>query len=86
MLFNGWKFKKDYNLYGEDNFSFATEHGMPAWIIFNIYNQYQLNQFLQIHFDIENILDQNYRVFSSNISAPGRSFKNRIKKYYGNRI
>lgn len=75
MLFNGWKFKKDYNLIGEDNFTYATEYGMPAWITFNIYTQYQINKFVQLHADIENILDQNYRVFSSNISAPGRSFK-----------
>jgi len=79
MLFNGWKFVKDYNMYGEDNFAFATSYGMPAWITFNIYGLYQIHNNLQLNVAIENILDQNYRVFASNISAPGRNFKLGLK-------
>ncbi|NSW45373.1 MAG: TonB-dependent receptor [Bacteroidales bacterium] len=79
MLFNGWKFIKDYNMYGEDNFVYATSYGMPAWITFNVYGLYQIHTNLQVNAAIENILDQNYRVFASNISAPGRNFKIGLK-------
>jgi len=79
MMFNGWKFTKDYNMFGEDNFTYATNYGMPSWITFNFYASYQVHKIFQLNGGIENILDQNYRVFASNISAPGRNFKFGIK-------
>jgi len=75
VLFNGWKKKKDYNMFGEDNFDYATQYGMPAWYTINIILFYQLNRYIQFNIGMENILDANYRTFSSNISAPGRNFK-----------
>jgi hemoglobin/transferrin/lactoferrin receptor protein len=75
ILFNGWKKKKDYNMFGEDNFDYATQYGMPAWYTINIILFYQLNRYIQFNIGMENILDANYRTFSSNISAPGRNFK-----------
>ncbi len=75
LMFNGWKFVRDYNMFGEDNFSFATEHGMPAWMTLNLLTSYSINQNFQLNAGVENILDQNYRQFASNISAAGRNFK-----------
>lgn len=74
MLYNGWKRKKDYNMFGEDNFGYATAWGNPAWITLNLRTSYQLNNYFQLQLALENILDQNYRVFASGISAPGRNF------------
>jgi hemoglobin/transferrin/lactoferrin receptor protein len=73
-MYNGWKKLKDYNLFGEDNFSFATPEGMPAWMTLNLKASYQINPHFVVQAGIENILDKNYRVFASNISAPGRNF------------
>jgi hemoglobin/transferrin/lactoferrin receptor protein len=73
-LYSGWKRVDDYNMYGEDNFAYATENGMPAWVTLNVRASYQFNKYIQLQLALENILDQNYRVFASNISAPGRNF------------
>lgn len=73
MLYNGWKRVKDYNMFGEDNFRYATPWGNPAWITLNVRSSYQINRTFQIQAALENILDQNYRVFASGISAPGRN-------------
>lgn len=72
-MYNGWKRKKDYNLLGEDNFSTATPDGMPAWFTLNFRSSYQVNKNLQAQLAIDNILDRNYRVFASGISASGRN-------------
>jgi hemoglobin/transferrin/lactoferrin receptor protein len=72
-LYNGWKRLKDYNVVGEDNLPYATAEGMPAWYTLNLRMSYQVNQILQVQTALENILDRNYRVFASGISAPGRN-------------
>lgn len=72
-LFNGAKKVKDYNIIGEDNYYESTIDGMPAWYTLNIRGQYQLSESTSLQVAIENILDQNYRVFASGISAPGRN-------------
>jgi hemoglobin/transferrin/lactoferrin receptor protein len=74
VVYNGWKRVKDYNMIGEDNFGYATDNGMPAWYTLNLRTAYQVNKYLQVQFAIENLADQNYRVFGSGISAPGRNF------------
>jgi len=58
---------------GEDNIAYATADGMPAWTTFNVKASYQLTNALSIQAGVENIADTNYRVFASNISAPGRN-------------
>ncbi|MDQ3072416.1 MAG: TonB-dependent receptor [Bacteroidota bacterium] len=73
-LYNGWKRLKDYNLAGEDNIANATEFGTPAWYTLNIRTSYQVNTHIRAQVSVENILDLNYRVFASGISAPGRNF------------
>ncbi len=74
MLYNGWKRVKDYNMFGEDNFGYATVWGNPAWITLNVRTSYQISKNFQVQAALENILDQNYRIFASGISAPGRNF------------
>lgn len=73
VLFNGWKRLSDYNLVGEDNVIYATAQGMPAWQTINLRASYQVNKYMQVQVSLENILDRNYRVFASGISAPGRN-------------
>ena len=71
---DGQKKLEDYNIIGEDNIDNATADGMPAWYTFNARVNYQFHPLLGMQLACENILDQNYRVFASNISAPGRNF------------
>ena len=72
--YSGWKQLKDYNVLGEDNIGNATINGMPAWYTLNARVTYQLLKSFNVQVACENILNQNYRVFASNISAPGRNF------------
>lgn len=77
-LYNGKKSVDDYNMDGEDNIDYATVkgadgEGMPAWFTLNIKGSYNLNKSLTLQAGVENILDTQYRVFSSGINAPGRN-------------
>lgn len=77
VMYNGAKRSVDYNLQGEDNHINSADpvNGfMPAWMTLNVRTAYQFNKYIQLQLALENILDQNYRVFASNISAPGRNF------------
>lgn len=71
--YSGWKKIKDYNMIGEDNFTYATANGMPAWYTLNCRLTYRVSKYLSAQIACENILDVNYRQFASNISAPGRN-------------
>lgn len=73
-MYSGWKHLEDYNLVGEDNYSYATPDGMPSWYTLNLRANYNINNQLSVQVACENITDQNYRMFASNISAPGRNF------------
>lgn len=74
VMYSGAKKLEDYNLVGEDNFAYATPNGMPSWYTLNWRANYNINNMLSVQVACENILDQNYRMFASNISAPGRNF------------
>jgi len=74
MNYSGWKLLKDYNLNGEDNYTFALPEGMPSWYTLNARVGYMFSNNLTLQLACENLLDQNYRNFASNISAPGRNF------------
>jgi hemoglobin/transferrin/lactoferrin receptor protein len=73
LIYNGWKKMKDYRLGAEDNESYATAWGMPAWMTLNIKTSYQLHKNVSIQLGLENILDTHYRVFGSGISGAGRN-------------
>ncbi|MCX6225756.1 MAG: TonB-dependent receptor [Bacteroidia bacterium] len=75
FLFNGKKDISDYLKNAEDNEIYATPDGMPAWNTLNLRIAYQLIKYLNIQLACENILDANYRVFASGVSAPGRNFR-----------
>jgi len=72
-LFNGWKKLKDYSNSGEDNLQYATADGTPAWFTFNLKASYQAHKYVTIQAGIENLMDFQYRTFSSGINAPGRN-------------
>ncbi|MEY5134007.1 MAG: hypothetical protein RLZZ198_2011 [Bacteroidota bacterium] len=72
--YSGWKRLADYNMVGEDNFAYATPYGMPSWATVNARVNYNFSRQLSLQVACENILDQNYRNYASNISAPGRNF------------
>lgn len=72
-LYNAAKPIAEYSASGEDNQQYATADGMPAWWTLNLRTSYALNRYAQIQVAVENILDQNYRLFASGISAPGRN-------------
>lgn len=74
VLFNGWKRIADYNPNGEDNQQYATPEGMPSWYSLNVRGQVKLGGAISAQLLVENLLDRNYRYFSSGISAPGRNF------------
>jgi hemoglobin/transferrin/lactoferrin receptor protein len=77
VAYNGPKKSKDYNLLGEDNEAYSLDpiNGYtPGWFTLNLSTAYQFNSYLQLQLQLDNILDQNYRPFASNISAPGRNF------------
>lgn len=74
VIYNGWKRLNDYSVSGEDNLNYATPLGMPAWYTLNIRTGYQITKNMKLQLAMENILDANYRGFSSGISAPGRNF------------
>ena len=65
---------EDYTPNGEDNLPQATPTGMPAWYALNIRSGFELSKNFKLQMALENILDRNYRVFASGISAPGRNF------------
>ncbi len=74
-LFNAKKDIKDYLLNAEDNEIYATPDGMPAWNTLNVRAGYEFARYLTVQLALENILDTNYRVFASGVSAPGRNFR-----------
>ncbi|MCR6643024.1 MAG: TonB-dependent receptor [Sporocytophaga sp.] len=74
VLYNGWKRLKNYNLVGEDNIAQATADGMPSWYTLNLRTAVDVNRYIQLQVSVENLLDRNYRIFASGISAPGRNF------------
>ena len=74
VMYNGWKRISQYNPAGEDNQAYATPYGMPSWYTLNLKLSYQIERHVNIELGVENILDENYRKFSSGINNPGRNF------------
>jgi len=79
MLFNGQKIQKEYSPSGEDNEQYAPGGEMPAWETYNIRANWQAHKNLNLSFALENLLDLNYRTFSSGMSAPGRNLTATVK-------
>ncbi|UOG74212.1 TonB-dependent receptor [Hymenobacter tibetensis] len=73
VLFNGRKTVAQYSPSGEDNLPQATPAGALGWYTLNLRTSYQVTPRWAVQAGLENILDTNYRVFASGISAPGRN-------------
>ncbi|SIN90198.1 TonB-dependent receptor plug domain-containing protein [Chitinophaga niabensis] len=78
-LYNSWKRAKDYSPSGEDNLQYAMAEGMPAWCTLHLSSTWKISSFLKVQAALENLLDQNYRVFSSGISSAGRNLVLKLK-------
>jgi hemoglobin/transferrin/lactoferrin receptor protein len=74
--YHGAKKLADYSNSGEDNLQYASANGMPSWYTLNLSGAYSItaSESVLVQTGIENILDRNYRVFASGISAAGRNF------------
>ncbi|WP_445724272.1 TonB-dependent receptor domain-containing protein [Flavobacterium sp.] len=73
MLYNGKKALSDYSSSGEDNLAYAPATGMPAWETYNFKAGFTVIEGGTLFAGVENILDTQYRTFSSGINAPGRN-------------
>lgn len=51
----------------------------PSWTIFNLAARFPIASFLQINAGVENLLDLQYRGYSSGIVSPGRNFQISVK-------
>lgn len=79
LLYNGKKPLDRYSTSGEDNLVYAPATGMPAWETYNFKAAYSVVDVGTIYFGVENILDTQYRTFSSGINSPGRNVYGGIK-------
>ncbi len=77
--YNGMKKIEDLSIYSEDNIHKAADFGFMAWQTYNMKLSYNTNDYLSIHFGINNIFDTFYRSYTSSISAPGRNFMFTLK-------
>jgi hemoglobin/transferrin/lactoferrin receptor protein len=73
ILYNGKKALSDYSSSGEDNLVYAPATGMPAWETYNFKAGFTVIESATIFAGVENIVDTQYRTFSSGINAPGRN-------------
>ena len=73
LLYNGKKKRSDYSSSGEDNLQYAPVNGMPAWETYNVKTSFEVYHNATLFAGVENILDTQYRTFSSGINAPGRN-------------
>ena len=73
LLYNGKKKRRDYSSSGEDNLQYAPVNGMPAWETYNVKTSVEVYHNATLFAGVENILDTQYRTFSSGINAPGRN-------------
>ncbi|MFM7728187.1 MAG: TonB-dependent receptor, partial [Flavobacteriales bacterium] len=73
-LHNGKKRLTDYSPSGEDNLQYALPIGMPSWSTLNIRTSWKASEHCRLQAGVDNLLDINYRTFSSGIHSPGRNF------------
>ncbi len=73
ILYTGKKALSDYSSSGEDNLVYAPAAGMPAWETYNFKAGFTVIENATIFAGVENMVDTQYRTFSSGINAPGRN-------------
>lgn len=82
LAFNGRKKLEDYNLSeGIDNIDqtpYIPEeqayYGNPSWYALNYYMRIKTSKYVDLLFNVDNIMNYHYKEFASAISAPGRNF------------
>jgi hemoglobin/transferrin/lactoferrin receptor protein len=76
VVFNSWKRLRNVNTApgSEDNLSYSTPDGVPAWATMNVRGSYAFTKNVSLQLGLENIADDFYRVYASGTSAPGRNF------------
>ena len=79
LLYNGKKEASNYSGSGEDNAVYAPVGGMPAWETYNFKSSFNVIKNATLFVGVENILDTQYRTFSSGINAPGRNIYGGLK-------
>ena len=73
MNYNGNKNLREYSPFGEDNLQYARPNGTESWETYNLKSSLNFIKKTTIFAGIENILDTQYRTFSSGINAAGRN-------------
>lgn len=71
---HAWKPIDEYQLNAEDNEGSATPAGTPNWWKLDLRGEVKLLSRVTLQLAVENLLDQHYRPFASDVSAPGRNF------------
>ena len=82
LVYNGRKKADQYNISeGIDNIeetpyvlSEQAYYGSPSWYTLNYYMRVKTSKYIDILFNVDNIMDYHYKEFASAISAPGRNF------------
>ncbi|OHX63927.1 TonB-dependent receptor [Flammeovirga pacifica] len=67
----------------EQNKSYLyAKEGSLSWWTLDFNSSYRINNYLQVFGGIDNILNLNYRTYSSGINAAGRNYKLQLKAYF----
>jgi len=82
LIYNGRKKADQYNITeGIDNieetpYVLADQayYGSPSWYTLNYYMRFKTSKYIDLLFNVDNIMDYHYKEFASAISAPGRNF------------
>jgi hemoglobin/transferrin/lactoferrin receptor protein len=72
--FNGRKNFSDFAPSERGKTHLYTDDGSPGWATLNVKASYEITKRITVNAGIENILDKQYRPYSSGISAAGRNF------------
>ena len=80
--YNGRKKPDEYDLYGVDNLSEATENGNPKWQTINFRYTKELEKGYILSVAVENIFDAHYKKFGSSVSSSGRNLIISLQSYF----
>ena len=80
--YNGRKKPDEYDLYGVDNLSEATENGNPKWQTINFRYTKELEKGYILSVAVENIFDAHYKKFGSSLSSSGRNLIISLQSYF----
>jgi hemoglobin/transferrin/lactoferrin receptor protein len=79
---HAYKPLREYQLGTEDNEQYATPTGMPNWYTVDVRAERKVTERIIAQLGLLNVFDQHYRMFSSNISGPGRNLVATLRYTY----